>query len=194
MLKAAENIERRIDWPHFYVKRVVNGDRVGVDYKELRVDEFVLGFTAMLRSPKCNMDVNVMMGILNMLMEDSVDFAWENARAFYQMIGIEVEKGVRKWTDTEYIEKKRLIHSRTNIIEKKEAKDNKKAGPARGYAASVRCCALFQRHGCEHNRDHPPFTHGCTYCHKCTGVVYRHAEEDCYRKANEASKNDKKRE
>ena len=108
VMTATDNIRERIDWPQMHVKRTVNGKRVGVNYEDLKVEEFVLGFVAMLRSPRCKMDRDVMLEILEMLMQDTVDFAWENARAFYKMLGVDVETGVRQWTDEEQISKMRL--------------------------------------------------------------------------------------
>ena len=194
VMTATDTIRDRIDWPHMYVKRTVGGRRVGVTYKELKVEEFVFGFVAMLRSPKCTMDKDVMLDILGMLMQDTIDFKWENARAFYEMLGVDVESGVREWTDADQIMNMRLIHSRANLTDKKEEKETKKPGFGKMNGATVRCCALYQKRTCEHTRDHHPFTHGCTYCQRVAGLVCRHPEEECYRKANNESKNAQKRE
>ena len=128
-----------------------------------------------------------------MMMQDSLDFAWENA--FYELVGLDVEKGVRKWTDKEAIRDMRMIHSRTNMNDKtKETPAVKKNSGGRATSAPVKCCALYQRRTCEHGRDHPPFSHGCMYCHRLTRMLYRHPESDCYRKASDESKNGVKRE
>ena len=37
-------VEHSIDWPHLYIKRVVNGKRVRVQYKEQTTKEFSMGF------------------------------------------------------------------------------------------------------------------------------------------------------
>ena len=195
VMKAADDVETRIDWPHMYVQRVEAGQRTGVDYKQLRIDEFVYGFIAMLKAKKCRWDKELMIDILQMLMQDSMDFAWENARSFYELVGIDVEKGVRKWTDADGIRDMRLLHSRTHLTDKpKEVPVIKKNNGGRATSAATKCCALYQRHSCEHNRDHPPFSHGCVYCQRVTGMFFRHPEADCYRKAHEESKNGVKRE
>ena len=129
-----------------------------------------------------------------MLMQDTVDFAWENALNFYQMIGLDVEAGVRSWEDTEVIRDLRLVHSRTVYPEKKEAKDNKRPNSGKTTSQNLRCCALYQKRACEQNRDHPPFSHACSYCAKSTGVACCHPKEDCFCKSLDETKNSKKRE
>ena len=194
LLTKADNIKTRIDWPHMYVNRVNGGATVAVGYKELKVEEFVLGYLMMLDARKDKWDKEVMLEILKMLMQDTVDFAWENALNFYKMIGLDVEAGVRRWDDTEAISRLRLVHSRTVYPEKKDNKEAKKPTGQKTTPQNLRCCALYQRRACEHNRDHMPFSHACSYCAKSTGMAYRHPEEDCFRKTLDDSKNSKKRE
>ena len=69
LLVAAAKVKKAIDWPHMHVSRLVAGERVGVVYKELRIEEFVYGFLEMLDAPKAKWDRKVMMGILKMLMQ-----------------------------------------------------------------------------------------------------------------------------
>ena len=194
LLVAEDNVRKRIDWPHMYVQRAVAGKRSGVPYKELRIDEFVYGFLMMLKSPRGNWNKEVMLDILLMLMEDSMEFCWENARGFYGLLGIDVESGTKKWTDHETIWKMRMMQSRTVFGEKKEAKETKKGANVRPSGQNLKCCALYQKRACEQSLDHHPFTHACSYCARTTGVSYRHPEEDCFRKAIDESKNSKKRE
>ena len=52
LLTKADNIKTRIDWPHMYVNRVNGGATVAVGYKELKVEEFVLGYLMMLDARK----------------------------------------------------------------------------------------------------------------------------------------------
>ena len=91
---AADVVQEAIDWPHLYITRVMDGARVGVPYKELRIQEFVYGFLEMLDNPKGKWDKEVMLNILKMLMQDAMDFPWGNARAFYELLGVDVENGV----------------------------------------------------------------------------------------------------
>ena len=194
LLVAAGNIKKRIDWPHMYVSRVVNGDRVGVPYKQLRVEEFVYGYLEMLDTARNAWDREVMLAMLKMLMQDAMDFSWSNALNFYSLIGVDVENGTKKWTDTEIIKDMRMIHCRVPRPEKKEEKENKKSSNNKTTSQNLRCCALYQKKACEQNKDHHPFTHACSYCAKATGVAYRHPEDDCFRKALDESKNSKARE
>ena len=150
--------------------------------------EFVLGFLMMLDARKDKWDREVMLDILKMLMQDTVDFAWEKALNFYKMIGLDVEAGIRRWEDTEVIGRLRLVHSRTVFPGKKESKEAKKNNGQKANAQNLRCCTLYQRRACERNRDHMPFSHACSYCAKSTGMAYRHPEEDCFRKTLDDSK------
>ena len=194
LLVAAHNVKERIDWPHMHIQRVAGGRRLTVTYEELRIEEFVYGFLEMLKVQRDRWNKDLMLDILQMLMQDTMDFAWENARNFYKMIGVDVESGARRWEDTEIIRDMRLLHSRTVYPEKREPKENKKANPTKSTPQNLRCCAPYQRKTCEQNRDHPPFTHACSYCAKATGVAYRHPEDDCFRKSIDESKNSAKRE
>ena len=189
---ATQIVDERIDWPQLYVVRTVAGNRTPVPYKELRIEEFVYGFLMMIDSPKCKWDRDVMLEILKMLMQDTMDFAWENARAFYEMVGVDVEYGLKKWDDTEAIMKARLLHSRTVLPEKKENKETKKPAGNKLAGQGTKCCAPYQQRSCEQSRDHLPFVHACAYCAKATGVLYKHPETDCYRKTFDKTKNGEK--
>ena len=131
----------------------------------------MLGYLIMLDSSRGKWDKEVMLDILKMLLQDTVDFAWENARNFYRMVGLDVEAGIRRWTDTDAIKDRRIIHSRIVYPEKKEVKEGKKGIAGKTTSQNLRCCALYQKRACEQNRDHQPFTHACSYCAKATGVA-----------------------
>ena len=194
LLVAAAKVKKAIDWPHMHVSRLVAGERVGVVYKELRIEEFVYGFLEMLDAPKAKWDRKVMMGILKMLMQDAMDFSWANARGFYGLLGVDVEGGSKKWDDMEMVRDMRMMHSRAVFPPKAESKEGKKAFGGKNNQQNLRCCALYQKKACEQGRDHPPFSHACSYCAKTTGIAYRHPEEDCFRKSIDEAKNSKKRE
>ena len=192
-LLASDIVQTTIDWPHLHVRRLVAGKRKSVPYADLRAEEFVVGFLAMIGSPQCKWDYRTMTGILEMIMQDTIDFSWANALAFYEMLGLEVEEGVITWEDKAAIMDKRVTHCRTNFPEKKEAKEQQ-ATSAKPKPALSKCCALFQRASCLQSRDHPPFMHACAYCFKTVSGVFRHTEADCARKAADEAKNGPRRE
>ena len=173
--------------------RMVQGSQKPVPYKELKVEEFVYGFIKMLRAPNNKLDLLGMIDILSMIMQDTVDFSWNNARRFYEKVGLDVEKAGLAWTDMNRINGMRLVYSRTIFPEVKDNKDSGKTGN-KSAQAPVRCCALFQRHACENQRDHFPFKHICAHCYKVCNGTFRHAETDCFRKATETTKNEQGRE
>ena len=95
LLLAADTVKKSIDWPHLHINRVVAGKRVPIPYKELRIKEFVFGFLEMLDSARRKWDRDLMLSILKMCMQESMDYSWENARAFYRLVGVDVESGAR---------------------------------------------------------------------------------------------------
>ena len=152
-----------------HVRRVVNGKRQNLTYSELRMEEFVFGFIAMLKSPRNKKDKNTMIDLLQILMQDAMDYSWGNALGFYESIGLEVEHGMLKWNNNARITDLPMTYSRAVFPENKEAKETKEvkegARPTPKQAPpGMRCCAAFQKRSCEQPRDHQPFTHACSYC------------------------------
>ena len=190
---ASDAIKSVIDWPHFYVKRMVAGRRKPIYFADLKAVEFVQGFMAMLKAPKNVFDREKMLNLLHTLMQDATDFGWDNARKFYEMLGVDVERGLLRWDDMIAIESMRLTYCRTVVPEKKDSKEGQK-GQTRTAPPGTRCCASFQRNACDQRRDHHPFTHACSYCFRTCTAVFRHAEDDCIRKVNDEAKNAQGRE
>ena len=193
LLVANEAVVERIDWPHLYVTRQAGGSRKGVAYADLRLEEFVFGFISMLESPQCKWDYRTMTRILRMLMQDTMDFSWSNALALYKMIGVDVENGVMDWSDKAMIQEMRFTHSRTVFPDKMENKEASKPTP-KAAPSDMRVCTPFQTQACPQERDHPPFTHACAYCHRTCASVCRHSEAVCIRRVSDAAKNGRKRE
>ena len=188
---ATDSVKKSIDWPHFYVTRVTEGKRRNVHYDELKVEEFVYGFLAMLKNPKCKMNRDTMEDILQNMMQDTVDFSWANARTFYEMVGVDVEKRVTTWQDTERIKDMRQQYARTAHPPRKENRDTNNRPPLVPAPPNMRCCVQFQKRECPQERDHPPFTHACAYCARSKSALCRHPEEECMRKANNTPKDGK---
>ena len=193
ILVAAETVEERIDWPHMYVTRMAAGKRKGVSYSDLTSEEFVLGYVHMLQAPHCNWDTKEMLTLLGVVMQHSVEYSWENARAFFQDIGIGVEKDRMGWSDEAKIMNLRFTHSRNRGPERRENSESAKP-PLKIAAPGTKACAAYQSHTCEQQRDHAPFTHSCSYCLRVCNALCRHAEADCIRRVADAAKNGQKRE
>ena len=191
-MTAADKVEKRIDWPHWYVRRLVGGKRKPLTFSELRIEEFVFGFLDMLDSPKCKWDYRMMTQILKHMMRDTMDFSWTSARSFYEMAGLEIEKGGIDWTDKETIRDLRMQYARVALQPKVEAKEQQRPAP-QPAPADTKTCPAYQKGTCEHDKDHPPLTHACSYCHRMKSLLCRHAETSCFRKIND-SKNGKQRE
>ena len=194
LMVATDRIKYSIDWPHMHVRRMTNGKRRTLNYAELTPEEFVYGYLTMLINPRNGMDEKIMIPLLRIVMQDTVDYSWINARNFYETLGIEVEKGDMRWEDTETIREYRMTYSRAVFPETKDGKETKEATrpQPRTVPTGMKCCATFQKRTCEQNRDHAPFTHACAYCHRSASLMCRHPEDECIRKTTDASKNGKK--
>ena len=190
VMTASDVVVRRIDWPHFYIQRLSGTSRKGIRFNELNIDEFVYGFVCMLNAPQCQLDRDRMIRLLGEVMQDSVDFSWENARNFYEMASLAVEKGRLNWADEAVVNQMRMTYSRTNVQQKREQREAAPAPaqrqPLQAAPAGMKCCATYQRRECENSRDHHPFTHACAYCFKAKTALCRHPEQDCYRKVTDA--------
>ena len=162
-MTATDKVEKRIDWPHWYVRRLVGGKRKPLTFSELRIEEFVFGFLDMLDSPKCKWDYRMMTQILKHMMRDTMDFSCTNARSFYEMAGLEIEKGGIDWTDKETIRDLCMQYARAVMQPKVETKEPQRAThqPA---PIDTKTCPAYQKGTCEHDKDHPPLTHACNYC------------------------------
>ena len=99
LLTAPDIVEKTIDWPHMHVRRVVNGKRKNLTYNDLSVEEFVYGYISMLKTSRNKMDRDTMIDLLQILMQDAMDFSWGNACGFYEAIGLEVEHGSLRWNN-----------------------------------------------------------------------------------------------
>ena len=192
-LLASDAIQSRIDWPHFYARRMSAGRRKQVHYCDLKPEEFTHGFLAMINAQKSVFNREIMLALLENLMQDATDFGWDNARDFYEMLGIDVERGQLRWEESNTIHTLRMTYCRTIFPDKKPSKEGQK-GPTRAAPPGTRCRASYQRKACDQQRDHPPFTHACSYCLRTCSTLYRHAEDECYRKINDEAKNAKGRE
>ena len=186
-------VKKRIDWPHLYVQRMTAGKGFDVTFADLRLEEFVYGFLMMLKAPNNKWNKDDMLEILCWMMQDTMEFTWSNARGFYLLVGLAVEKGTLTWDNMDVIRDKRMTYARAVFPEKKEQKEAKQP-TTKTPNAPIRCCAPYQTHSCEHQRDHHPFAHACAYCHRTINTVFRHPESDCQRKITDQAKNDKKRE
>ena len=193
LIMASEVVKKQIDWPHLHVKRMVNGRRRPIAYADLRPEEFAFGFIEMLNVPASKWDYMGMIEVLRMVLQDTIDFSWSNALGFYEAVGLEVEYGSLTWDEVDRINKMRTVYSRTVFPGNRDQKDAPKTGN-KTSAGATKTCALYQRGACEHQRDHHPFLHACSYCQRTCNAVYRHSEADCQRKVTDDTKNAKRRE
>ena len=179
--KGTDSIKCSIDWPHFHIRK--GPKREPPEFKHLTSEEFVLGYLRMLRSPDSKFDQQRMLEILQDVMEDTVDFGWERARSFYDILGLEVEKKRLDWSDRQEILKFRLIHARS------PAPTDTSRSPRVSTNTRIKPCAAFQSSTCDHTTDHGQFRHVCDYCYRARNMTFPHAEADCKTKRINQAKN-----
>ena len=76
-------------------------------------------------------------------MQLAITYSWENARAWYEEMGIEVEKGMLEWNDDYCIREMRFNHSRPITHERKDTQDAGRP-PLRLAPAGTKACAAYQ--------------------------------------------------
>ena len=179
--KGTDTVKDIIDWPHFHIRK--GSMRTTPEYADITSEEFVLGFIRMLQDPESKYDRDRMLEILRDLMEDAVDFGWGRARAFYGMIGLDVEQRQLSWTDEQTILKMRLTHFRA------ETSGPYKKGQRQGNVVKNKVCAAFQTKSCDQIGDHGAFRHICDFCLRTKNQPFPHPEDECRSKMHTQPKN-----
>ena len=179
--KGNDNIKTIIDWPHFHIRQ--GPRRTMPTFEELSSNEFALGFVRMIRDPASKLDTKRMLEILTEVLEDSIDFGWENARNYYLMIGQEIEQSRITWSDRQRMLQLRMTYSR--IVLPPVSANNPKAT----NATRAKCCAPYQHGECDKEGDHAQFKHACDFCYRVKSKLFPHAERDCRSKKYDSSKN-----
>ena len=183
-----DTVIRDIDWPHLNVYR--GPERRPVRYNDLNMQEFTHGFMVMVQNCKNNFDQDVMFGILRDMMEDALNYPWENVRNFYRILASYVEM---EWSDHGRIQalRRQYAQSTTVLSAGGASKSDKPKFTARSVATNARTCHAYQRAECQERGDHSGYLHACAYCVRQTGQAYPHAEKDCRLKINDGSKNER---
>ena len=161
------------------MKRLVDGRRKTITFGEIRLEEFVFGYIAMLRNPRSKFDTELMEGMLQNLMQDTMDFSWANARAFYEFVGIDVESGILHWEDEDRIREMRFTYSRAALTTRRETRETPSKPALLPATPNMRCCMPFQKRDCSQMGDHGTFTHACAYCVRARSALCRHPEDEC---------------
>ena len=65
--------------------------------------------------------------ILKNMMQDAMEFTWPNARNFYEMAGILVEKKCMQWSDANRLHEMRMTYARTVFPAPREEKEAPKS-------------------------------------------------------------------
>ena len=176
-----DSIKVFVDWPHFHIQK--GPKQIAPELSDITAEEFVLGYLRMLDDPDSQFDRERMLSILKDILEDSVDFGWERAKAFYTMLGRQVEQRRLLWSDTEQILKLRLTHSRVSIP------DTSTKPKRQTMLAKIKTCAAFQKGSCDQPADHGQFRHVCDYCLRVRSAVFPHSELKCKSKEGSNPKN-----
>ena len=186
-----DTVLRDIDWPHLNVYR--GPERRPVRFNDLNMQEFTHGFMVMVQNCKNNFNQDVMFDILRDMMEDALNYPWENVRNFYRILASYVEMDRLEWSDHGRIQalRRQYAQSTTVLSAGGASKSDKPKFTARSVATNARTCHAYQRAECQERGDHSGYLHACAYCVRQTGQAYPHAEKDCRRKINDGSKNER---
>lgn len=181
---AEDIVVRDIAWPHYPV--YVGPTRRPAKYSDLTPEQFVFGYIRnMQREPKAVK--TIMLNHLQDLMQDAMDYSWQNARSYHKLLLQQFEMDRLSWTDTEQIQEFRRIHAQRAPLAQSNHPGTTTGKPL--------YCAAFQKGNCQQTTDHNStrgfVRHICANCLKVTKQSYPHAEIDCRRKQHqELSKNE----
>ena len=167
-------IRNRVAWPH---ESVLSGtSRQRVTYDQLSLPQFVQGFCKnMLQEPDLGVRHH-MLTYLSELMEDTVDFSWQSAKAAHAVLLCDMEQGNVSWQETHKIDRIRRAHAqRHTAIRQNQSRSTSGSKPW--------FCKQYQSGNCSHKRDHELNgrlqKHICSFC-LSLGKVFSHPEKDCY--------------
>ncbi len=171
---ADEVISQAIDWPHYHVYR--GPERKPAKYEDLTIAEFTFGYLASL-SQHHHDDVTrkVMLGHLQELMQDAMDYPWESVRNYHAIVLHQQEMARLTWADHQRIQQLRLMYVT------RAAPQNAQGGPV-----APRFCLAYQTGRCSQPRDHAsnkgPVKHICAFCFLQQKGQFPHPEQECRRK------------
>ena len=125
-----------------------------------------------------------MLTYLSDLMEDTVDFSWQSAKAAHAVLLCDMEQGNVSWSETQKIDRIRRAHAQRHNT----ARQNQKPT----YGSKPWFCKQYQSGNCAHKKDHEMNgrlqKHVCSFC-LSLGKMFSHPEKDCYQ-AKKYSKNE----
>lgn len=189
--KTAEDIVvKDIDWPHYHVYR--GPKRTGANYHELNIQEFAYGYLCQLiDGGHTEATQTTMLSHMRDMMQDAMEYPWENVRNFHGILMAEMEMDRASWDDTDVIERLRTMY-----VHRASSASSKGQGSSHGNSPQVPFCLPYQEGKCQYDQNHSSsrgqVQHACAYCLKLTKNAYPHSEADCRRKRkNNAAKNGK---
>ena len=185
--KASDQIRNSIDWPHFHVFRGIN--MMPSSYEEMSLEEFILGYVRMLRDSDSQFDNSIMLEMLENLMEDTIDFKWSNAKAFFRSVGLEIERGKLSWDNAMEIQKRRLIQCRVVKSTAVPSKPQPEVRKMRAFNPIYTACVAYQTSSCDKDHDHLPYVHACSFCYANRNQVCKPKEAQCFFKPKDSPKN-----
>ena len=174
-------IKKSIDWPHFHIRK--GPTRTPPEFKQLTSEEFVVGFIRMIRSPGSTYDNDRMLEILQEVMEDAADFGWEKARAYYGMLGLDIEYNKLDWADKHEMLELRLTYAMTL------SQDTQTKTSPTNPRQPTKPCPSYQSGSCDQLSDHDHLRHVCDYCFRERNFTFHHPESECRTKRLHDPKN-----
>ena len=94
--KATDDVKKKVLAPHLYIYRGLKP----VQYDQLSIAEFVLGYCKMVREmPNLAICMSSMLYILKIVMQDAVNNSWHSTLEIFQTVLLEIEKDRLQWSD-----------------------------------------------------------------------------------------------
>ena len=169
-----------IDWPHLNVYR--GPERRPVRFNELTVSEFIYGFLQMISIPRNHFNQDIMLNILKLMMEDTLNYPWESVRNFYRVLASSVEMNRIQWDDQVGIANLRYQFSHRLPSANRAMPNTSVRNTPRVAPPNTKTCHAYQRGECREAADHAGLAHACGYCFRTKGFLCAHPEKDCRRK------------
>ena len=183
---AEDLVVRDIAWPHYPV--YLGPERRAAKYAELTPEQFVYGFLHNMKREAPAVQ-QIMKQHLQDLMQDAMEYGWDNARAYHGLLLQQFEMNRLTWQDTPAIELLRRTYAQRAPSAQPPTKPA--AGKEKVAGAGTLYCAAYQLGSCQQTGDHSSprgfVRHICAYCLKTTTATFPHPESDCRRKSGKST-------
>ena len=161
-------------WPQHYV--LVGPRKERPSYNQLKPTQWVAGvLRAAIDLPTDQKDKKI--EYLANLMEDALDFSFENAKVCHVVVLTTMEADKLTWLDTDRLDRYRRSHAQRPVTSNK---DQNFDGMSDNSTTSM-VCKYYLTHSCKSHGSH--HTKGIFYKHNCQICGENHKNKSCIQKS-----------